>query len=80
MSTEGKRGPGRPSKGPRAKRTFRYPFSLDDALEQAAADEGMADVQDLMIKILSDHLIERGYLPKPDDDHQESERPLMIAS
>lgn len=77
MSTEGKRGPGRPSKGPRAARTFKYPIPLDGALKKAAADAGGKEVQDLMIEILTESMIEQGYLPRPT---KESERPLMIAS
>ena len=80
MSTSGGGKGGRPSKGPRKSRMFRYPHPLDKALQRATADsETAADVQDLMIEILTAHMIERGYLPAP-DEHQESERPLMVAS
>lgn len=75
MSTEEKR-PGRPSKGPRKSRMFRYPFPLDAALNKAAQEGKYADVQELMIEVLTEAMRERGYLS---DDLDEEEGRLLSA-
>lgn len=52
MSTSGKRGRGRPTKGDRHKRTIRFPRVVDDALQAAAEDAGYKTVQDYVVAVM----------------------------
>lgn len=64
MSTSGKRRGGRPNKGERHKRTFRFPIGVDTALQKAAAAEGQT-VQDYV-----EGLVEEQVAPYMDDDEE----------